>query len=121
MTGTPHPDVRLEPNEHGYVAVESLGGSIGCLIQRDWVGCETPASEWPPRADGTPYHSFRGKPDGSIEWADGQMGDMSRITVYDGVYHALGWTIVPIDDGLQLTNDQTGHSICVTTAAVRGV
>jgi len=119
MDEIPDGSVKLQPNEHGYLAVESQGGLVSCLIQKDWVGCETPATNWPPHADGTPFHSFRGYPDGSFEWADGQIGDLSRTTVADGRYHALGWTIAPIGDGLQLTNDRTGHSICVTTTGVR--
>ena len=111
---------RSQPNERGYLAVECEGGSVSCLIQQDWVGCETPATNWPAHEDGTPFHSVKGYADGSIEWADGQIGDLSRATVSEGGCHALGWTIVPIGDGLQLTNDRTGHGICVTTSAVRG-
>jgi hypothetical protein len=113
-------DVVLEPNARGHLAVETESGLISCLVHSGWVGCETPLHNWQRREDGSPYHSFRGHGTGSIEWADGQIGDMVRTKLDDRVFHAVGWTIVSVNDGLRFTNDSTGHGFCVTTKAVRG-
>jgi hypothetical protein len=111
--------VTLQPNSRGYLAVETESGSISCLVREDLIACETPATNWPLHEDGTPYHSFIGYASGSIEWADGQMGDLPRTRLGDREYLALGWTIVTIEDGLRFVRDQTGHGICVTTRGVR--
>jgi hypothetical protein len=119
-SGAPDYEVAIQPDIHGYLAVETQSGEISCLVQPSWVGCETPQGNWQPHEDGSPYHSFRGFTDGSIEWADGQLGDMTRIKIDDRIFHALGWTIAPITDGLQFTCDATGHGFYATTRIVRG-
>jgi hypothetical protein len=48
------------------------------------------------------------------------MGNLARTRLDDREYHALGWTIVAIEDGLRFANDRTGHGICVTTQGLRG-
>src|SRR5271166_3675941 len=121
MTSPPPTNtVSLQPESRGYLAVESESGSISCLVQRDWIGCETPDTNWPLHEDGTPYHSVVGYADGSIKWADGQMGNLPRTRIDDREYHALGWTIVAIEDGLRFVNKATGHGLCVTSRDVRG-
>lgn len=111
--------VTLQPNSRGHLAVETESGSISCLVHEDWIGCETPAANWPLHEDGTPFHSVVFYSNGSVKWADGQMGDVPRTQVGDGEYHALGWTIVAIEGGLRFANDRTGHGMCVTTEDVR--
>lgn len=111
--------VRLQPNSRGHLAVETESGSISCLVQEDWIACETPTANWPLHEDGTPFHSVIGYANGTVEWADGQMGDLRRTQLDDREYHALGWTIVAIEDGLRFANDRTGHGMCVTTQGVR--
>lgn len=112
--------VTLEPNARGYLAVATDSGSISCLVQPAWIACETPAANWPLHEDGTPYHSVKCNADGSIEWADGQMGDLPRTTIGDAVYRALGWKIMAVEEGLRFTNDETGHGVYVTTQKVEG-
>ncbi|KZS53533.1 hypothetical protein A4G26_18950 [Mycobacterium kansasii] len=112
--------VVLQPDSHGVVAVETQSGSISCLVQRDWVACETPLTNWPLHDDGTPYHSVVGYADGSVAWVDGQMGDVPRTRLDDREHRALGWTIVAVEDGVRFINDETGHGICVTTRRAHG-
>jgi hypothetical protein len=115
-----HDEVALQPDTPGHLAVETQSGDISCLVQTGWIGCETPSCNWQLHEDGSPYHSFKGFTDGSIEWADGQLGDMPRTKVDDRIFRALGWTIAPITDGLQFTCDATGHGFYATTRVVRG-
>jgi hypothetical protein len=112
--------VRLEADMGGYLAVATASGSISCLVRPGWIGCETPATNWPLHEDGTPYHSVTCDANGSIEWADGQMGDLARTTIGERTYRALGWKIVAVADGLLFTNDETGHGVCVTPQKVEG-
>lgn len=112
------PAVVIEPNEHGYLAVSSTSGLISCLVRPDWLGCETPATNWPAHEDGTPFHSVKCDSNGALEWADGQIGDLPRTTIGQHRYQALGWTIRPFEDGLHLSNDETGHGIYVTPRKV---
>ena len=103
-----------------YLAVATASGLISCLVRPGRIGCETPASHWQLHEDGTPYHSVSFDADGSIEWVDGQMGNLPRTTIGHRPYKALGWTIVAIEDGLRFTNDETGHGVCVTPRKVEG-
>lgn len=105
----------LYPNSGGNLAVITPSGAISCLIQPGWVACETPATNWPRHDDGTPFHSFKFHANGSVAWADGQIGDLPRVTLAAGSrYRAFDWTIVAVEDGLALINDQTGRGVRVT-------
>lgn len=112
--------VMLQPGSRGHLGVTTATGSVSCLIKSGWVGCETPATNWPAHEDGTPFHSFACDAHGQIEWADGQMGDMPRVTVTPGNrYHAFDWSILAVEDGLALINERTGHGVRVTPEEVR--
>ncbi|OBG80816.1 hypothetical protein A5699_10080 [Mycobacterium sp. E802] len=113
--------VKLYPNQRGQIAVTTQSGSISCLIEPGRTACETPAGNWPRHEDGTPYHSFRFHASGEIEWVDGQMGDLARATLdAGGKYRAFEWRIIAVDDGIALTNDQTGRGVRVTPEGVEG-
>jgi hypothetical protein len=112
--------VRLDADARGYLAVATASGSISCLVRRGWIGCETPATSWPLHEDGTPYHGVTCDANGSVKWADGQMGDIPRTTIGDRTYRALGWKIVAVADGLLFTSDETGHGVRVTPQKVEG-
>lgn len=110
--------IDLQPDVRGHFAVETLSGSVSCLVQRDWIACETPAGNWPSHEDGSPFHGVVLDADGSIEWKDGQMGDLARTKIDNRVYRALGWTITATGDGLYLANAETRHAFSVTTSGV---
>lgn len=111
--------ITLEPKSHGILAVQNESGSISCIVASGWIGCETPAANWPPREDGERYHSVVFSADGSVEWTDGQLGNTPReIVTYGATYHGLGWTIAAYEEGLIFHNDTTGKKFHVNPEAV---
>lgn len=111
----------LQPNSQNCLAVATSSGSVSCMVKPGWIGCETPAENWPSHEDGTPFHGVAfDAADGSIEWADGQIGNMPRVTIDHHLYSALGWVITAVKDGLRFTNERTGRGVIVTPQSVEG-
>lgn len=113
--------IALEPNKHGYLAVTTESGTISCLVQHGWIGCETSTANWPRYPDGTPCHGVKIDANGSIEWMDGQIGDLARTKIDNREYSALGWKITSSGDGLLITNQRTGKRTLVSTDDVQAV
>jgi hypothetical protein len=112
--------VSLEPGADGSIAVATASGSVRCLVKWGWVGCETSSKNWPPHSDGTVFHGVTCDANGTVRWADGQIGDSTTTTIGGHAYQALGWTIRSIEDGLRFTNDNTRHGMSVNSQEVKG-
>lgn len=111
----------VELNPQGMLAVVNPHGSLSCLVKRGWVGCETPCENWPIRSDGTIPHGVTFDSAGSIEWIDGQIGNMERIVIGRRRGRALGWTIHGEGEAIVFVNDETGCVISVSPHAVEVV
>jgi hypothetical protein len=114
LTGTaPSGGVVLPTNSYGYVAIETKTGLTRCMVEADYVGCETSATNWP-------SHGVKVAANGGIEWIDGNLGDINPIRLDYKSYRALGWKIVASGSGTRFTNERTGHGAFVSVDNVQG-
>jgi hypothetical protein len=104
--------IALTPGQYGYVAIQTASGRTRCQIESERVICETAATNWP-------AHGVAIGPDGSIQFADGNLGDIRPVTIGYHRYTALGWTIDASEAGTRFTNDRTGRGADVSTEQVR--
>lgn len=110
----PH-TISLEPNDKGYVRVETKSGSIRCSIIPELVACQTSAGNWLRRSDGRAFHVASISADGELVFADADLGELQgRVTLDAHTYSAQGWTIVAASDGMTFSNDRTGRGMTVT-------
>lgn len=107
----------LEPNENGYVYIETTSGKTRCQISADTVGCESEFSN-SPIVDGQHANGVEVAASGSSRWVLGNLGAMPTTTIGYDTYQAVGWTIEADFDGTTFTNDDTGHGMFVSTEQV---
>ncbi len=107
----------LEPNENGYVYIETRSGKTRCQISAENVGCESEFTD-SPIVDGEHANGVEVSASGSNRWVLGNLGAMPTTTIDYDTYHAVGWTIVADETGTTFTNDSTGHGMFVSTDRV---
>lgn len=107
----------LEPNEAGYVYIETRSGKTRCQISAANVGCETQFTD-PPMVGGVPATGVEVSAGGSNRWVVGNLGAMPTTTIGYATYSAVGWSIVSDSTGTTFTNDDTGHGMFVSTDRV---
>ena len=107
----------LDPNQRGYVFIETKSGRTRCQISRTAVGCEAQFAN-PPVRDGVPANGVNVTSDGKIRWLVGNLGDIPTVTLDYRTYEAVGWTIAAGDSGTRFTNDRTGHGMFVSVERV---
>jgi hypothetical protein len=115
---TPPANQTLDPNERGYVFIETKSGKTRCQISRTAVGCEAPFAN-PPATDGVPANGVNVTSDGKIRWLVGNLGDIPTVTLDYRTYEAVGWTIAAGESGTRFTNDRTGHGMFVSIERVQ--
>ncbi len=103
----------LEPNEQGYVYIETKSGKTRCQISQTSVGCEAPFTN-PPSEGGIPANGVTVSADGRLRWLVGNLGDISPVTLDYRTYRAQGWTIAADASGTRFTNGRTGHGMFVS-------
>lgn len=114
------PTTSLTPNEQGYVRVTIAAQAIGCSVMTALVACETSSNDWPPRGDGTPFHTVSVSAEGELHFVNADLGALQgKVALSAGVYWAQGWTIAATTDAGTFTNDRTGHGMVVTPQAVQ--
>jgi hypothetical protein len=114
---TPPANQTLDPNEGGYVFIETKSGQTRCQISRTAVGCEAQFAN-PPVKDGVPANGVNVTSDGKIRWLVGNLGDIPTVTLGYRTYEAVGWTIAAAESGTRFTNDRTGHGMFVSIERV---
>lgn len=112
-TGTAPGGETLEPDEQGYVYIETKSGKTRCQISQTSVGCEAPFTN-PPDQDGIPANGVTVAADGRFRWLVGNLGDISPVTLDYRTYQAQGWTIAADASGTRFTNRRTGHGMFVS-------
>lgn len=116
---TPPANQTLDPNERGYVFIETKSGRTRCQISRTAVGCEAQFAN-PPVRHGVPANGVDVTSDGKIRWLVGNLGDIPTVTLDYRTYEAVGWTIAAGESGTRFTNDRTGHGMLVSIERVQG-
>lgn len=109
--------VPLEPDESGYVFIETKSGQTRCQINKDSVGCEAPFTD-SPMQDGEHANGVHITASGSVQWVLGNLGAIPTVTLDYKIYGAQGWTIDATIDGTRFTNDRTGHGMFVSIEKV---
>ena len=104
--------IALPANAYGYVAVQTKSGRTRCQIERSRVICETGENNWP-------AHGVEITADGSIRFADGNLGDIRPVKMQYRSYQAMGWTVAASSSGTRFTNDRTGHGAVVSVERVQ--
>ncbi len=107
----------LDPDESGYVFIETRSGKTRCQISEAEVGCESEFDS-PIEVNGMPANGVKITADGSMSWVVGNLGNIPAVTLDYQTYRALGWTIEATRDGTRFTNDGTGHGMFVNTSGV---
>ena len=107
----------LQPNEQGYVYIETKTGKTRCQLNSESVGCES-QFENSPVIDGESANGVSVTSGGTVKWIVGNLGDIPTVTLDYGTYSTVGWTIDAETDGTRFTNNGTGHGMFV---AVQGV
>lgn len=111
---TPPPGSQtLNPNEQGYVFIETKSGKTRCQISQSSVGCEAQFAN-PPVKDGIPANGVTVTPDGNLRWLVGNLGDPPVVILDYRTYEAQGWTIEAGAPGTRFTNERTGHGMFVS-------
>ncbi len=91
---------------------------VGCQVDVDHVSCQVAFNlDTPSRVPGScgPANGVGFEPNGEWRWTCGDLGGGRKFTtVIEGTtYRAVGWTVVPVNGGLMITNDATGHGMLV--------
>jgi hypothetical protein len=75
-TSTPPvpPAIPLQPNDRGYVRVETKSGSTGCSINTELVACQTSADNWPTGSNGRHFHTASINANGEFHWVEADLG-----------------------------------------------
>ncbi|WP_157576516.1 hypothetical protein [Mycobacterium sp. GA-2829] len=108
----PNTAIALPPNSYGYVTVETLSGRVRCMVESEQVICETGETNWP-------EHGVSIATDGSVRFADGNLGDIQPTKMQYRTYRAMGWTIVASETGTRFSNDRTGRGAMVSAESVQ--
>lgn len=109
--------VPLNPDQNGYVFIETKSGLTRCQINKDSVGCEAPFAN-SPMQDGEHANGVSVTAGGSVQWVLGNLGAIPTVTIDYKTYTAQGWTIIATFDGTRFTNEHTGHGMFVSVQKV---
>jgi hypothetical protein len=107
----------LDPDQSGYVFIETKSGKTRCQISEAEVGCES-EFDTSIEVNGMPANGVKITADGSMRWVVGNLGNIPAVTLDYQTYRALGWTIEATSDGTRFVNDGTGHGMFVNTSGV---
>ena len=107
----------LDPNQQGYVYIETKSGKTRCKISRSAVGCEAEFTN-PPIEGGIPATGVSVTADGKMRWLVGNLGAISPVTLDYRTYRAQGWTIAADQSGTRFVNGDTGHGMFVSIERV---
>jgi hypothetical protein len=116
-SGPRPPGQTLDPNEQGYVFIETKSGKTRCQISRTAVGCEAQFAH-PPVKEGVPANGVNITSEGNLRWLVGNLGDIPTVALDYRTYQAVGWTIAAGASGTRFTNDRTGHGMFVSIERV---
>jgi hypothetical protein len=105
--------IPLQPDQNGYVFIETKSGTTRCQINKETVGCEAPFTN-SPLQDGEHANGVSISADGSVQWVLGNLGAIPTVTIDYKTYEAQGWKIDATADGTRFTNDRTGHGMFVS-------
>ncbi|HYB39420.1 MAG TPA: hypothetical protein VEF72_29300 [Mycobacterium sp.] len=109
--------IPLQPDENGYVFIETKSGKTRCQIAVDSVGCEAEFTNSPIK-DGEHANGVNITADGDVQWVLGNLGAIPTVTIDYRTYDAQGWTITATTSGTRFTNDRTGHGMFVSIEKV---
>jgi hypothetical protein len=112
-SGPPAGAIPLQPDEHGYVYIETKSGKTRCQIALDNIGCEAPFTN-SPIEDGEHANGVSITAGGDVQWVLGNLGAIPTVTIDYRTYDAQGWTITATSSGTRFTNDRTGHGMFVS-------
>ena len=107
----------LDPNEQGYVYIETKSGKTRCQISQTAVGCEAPFTNSPIQG-GIPANGVDVTAGGDFRWLVGNLGDITPVTLDYRTYQAQGWTIAADEAGTRFTNNRSGHGMFVSIEKV---
>ncbi|MFV0496457.1 hypothetical protein [Mycobacterium sp.] len=105
--------IPLDPDEDGYVFIETKSGRTRCQINKDSVGCEAPFTD-SPMQDGEHTNGVHITAGGTVQWVLGNLGAIPTVALDYMTYDAQGWTIVAGPDGTRFKNNRTGHGMFVS-------
>jgi hypothetical protein len=105
--------IPLQPDQNGYVFIETKSGMTRCQINKDSVGCEAPFTN-SPLQDGEHANGVSITAGGSVQWVLGNLGAIPTVTIDYKTYDAQGWTINATAEGTRFTNNHTGHGMFVS-------
>jgi hypothetical protein len=105
--------VALEPNDQGYVFIETKSGKTRCQISAKEADCEAQFTN-SPVMDGRHANGVTVTAAGAIRWVVGNLGDIPAVTLDYQTYRAQGWTIAADSSGTRFTNDRTAHGMFVS-------
>jgi hypothetical protein len=109
--------IPLQPDQNGYVFIETKSGQTRCQIDSDSVGCEAQFTNSPIQ-DGERANGVNVTASGSVQWVLGNLGDIPTVTIDYLTYDAAGWTIAASESGTRFTNKGTGHGMFVSVENV---
>lgn len=101
----------LPVNSFGYAAIRTKSGLTMCMIDAQYVACETNSRSWP-------EVGVKIMADGTATWVNGNLGDIRPVTLDYRTYRVLGWTVEASVKGTRFTNVRTGHGAMVSTERV---
>lgn len=107
----------LEPDERGYVFIETKSGNTRCQLSAENVGCEAEFTDSPAMDDGQ-ANGVNISADGEVDWVLGNLGAIPTVAIDYRTYAAVGWTIEADFAGTRFTNDDTGHGMFVSIESV---
>ncbi|KAA1249940.1 hypothetical protein F0Q45_12315 [Mycobacterium simiae] len=110
---TPAGAIPLQPDQNGYVFIETKSGMTRCQINKDSVGCEAPFTNSPIK-DGEHANGVHITASGTVQWVLGNLGAIPTVTIDYKTYDAQGWTITATTDGTRFQNNSTGHGMFVS-------
>lgn len=105
--------ITLNPDQNGYVFIETKSGMTRCQINKESVGCEAPFTN-SPLQDGEHANGVHITSAGNVQWVLGNLGAIPTVTIDYKTYDAQGWTIVATKDGTRFSNNGTGHGMFVS-------
>lgn len=122
-TTAPPPTTRAPiqlPVEYGHALVQTRSGKTACSVRADSVACYVQFVVPTPIRSGMPANIVGVRPNGLVEWAIGDPGQLHFGAMsYGTTYQALGWTITPTSDDTTFTNDVTGHGMTVSVEGAK--
>lgn len=116
-SATPAGVIPLQPDQNGYVFIETKSGQTRCQINKDSIGCEAAFTNSPIQ-DGEHANGVHLTANGSVQWVLGNLGAIPTVTIDYQTYDAQGWTITATKDGTRFSNNATGHGMFLSIEKV---